>query len=198
MFGLITAGAAIIFGGAWVLCTVLEAGNRAKRERLERIQAHTERGLRKRAAEIEESQRRKTRSLRRRALQKAVAAAVEEEAIAVRHYKEMKRTIGVYLEQTNSAFCRKDELKRKLGERAKALRLKTGCRCPDIESDGICAMILRQIRELGGFCQSLVENYNVLIENKRRLFSVMRKCNSKASMARRRLEAFESEGYLLD
>jgi len=198
MFGLIAAGAAILFGGAWVLCKVLESGNRAKREELERSQARAEREVRQRTAAIAQAERERSCALRRRSLAKAVKAATDEESLAVRQWRDIKLTIGGLLEQTASAYRRKNELKHNLNARKKELVSAAHGRWVDFGADTACMRLLDQIRELSSFCQSLVEHQRAMIENKRRLFAVMRECNVKAAEARRRLFAFESDNLLLN
>lgn len=197
MFGLIAAGAAILLGGAWVLCKTLEANNRAKRKRLERAQERAERDVRRATEDIARAERERVRQVRRRALSKALKTATDEEAIAVRHWKEIKAALGSLVEQTVAVYRRRDELKRQRGKRKTSLIAAAKGRFVDIRADATCAMLLAQIRELGLFWRSLVNDQNAMIENKHRIFAVMRSCNEKGAAARMRLFDFESEGRRL-
>lgn len=111
MLGLLLGGAAILLGGLWIACKVLEHRNAERQAKYEELCEHYCREARRRTEDLDRIGRCDGIAERVASLQAAQKAADRAEKLAYDHWKEVRRSIWELGGQQKAAFSRKNELK---------------------------------------------------------------------------------------
>ena len=181
MFPLIPifAVAAALVGGAAIACSEMEASNKRKSDELKKAHERNVSEMKAALSSLSMAQRQQDEGLRRKELRAALKVANAAEKAMLRNWQEVKADVAQLKCQLDAAFRRKTELHAELDAFKTECRRTAGGAKVDFNSNPEYRRRVDAIRELTGFCQRLLAQKRIRIEEKKSVWDSLQDCNRR-------------------